>query len=65
MRCIAIDISGSGLSELGRLKLSITSIVEYAIGQFDVLGIKEDVTVVGHSMAALWLASLLHVIARR
>ena len=53
IRCIAIDISGSGLSELGKSEQSISSIVEDAISQLDALNVKEKVTVVGHLMGGI------------
>jgi pimeloyl-ACP methyl ester carboxylesterase len=53
IRCIAIDISGSGLSALGGSEQSISSILEDTVGQLDALGIKEKVTVVGHSMGGI------------
>lgn len=53
IRCIAIDISGSGLSELGTSEQSISTIVEDAVGQLDALDIREKVTVVGHSMGGI------------
>lgn len=51
-RCIALDTSGSGLSELGN-KQSIETIGEDAIGLLDVLKIQEKVVIVGHSMGGI------------
>lgn len=53
IRCIAVDIAGSGLSELGESEQSIGSIVEDVVSLLDVLGIKNNVTIVGHSMGGI------------
>lgn len=53
IRCIAIDMAGSGLSELGKSEQSIFSIVDDIITLLDALNIKEKVVVVGHSMGGI------------
>jgi pimeloyl-ACP methyl ester carboxylesterase len=51
--CIALDIPGSGQSELGKSEQSIATIAEDAVGLLDTLNIKEKVIVVGHSLGSI------------
>ncbi|KFZ17887.1 hypothetical protein V501_01492 [Pseudogymnoascus sp. VKM F-4519 (FW-2642)] len=52
-RCIALDIPGSGQSELGESEQSVATIGEDAIGLLDALDIKEKIIVVGHSVGCI------------
>jgi pimeloyl-ACP methyl ester carboxylesterase len=58
IRCIAIDIAGSGSSNLGSSEQSILSIVKDIVSQLDALGIKDKVVVVGHSMGGIVASQL-------
>lgn len=49
-RCVALDLPGSGQSELGKSELSIASVIEDAIVLLDTLNIKDKVVLVGHSV---------------
>jgi pimeloyl-ACP methyl ester carboxylesterase len=53
IRCIAVDIAGSGLSELGESEQTIDSILEDVVSLLDALDIKNNVTIVGHSMGGI------------
>jgi pimeloyl-ACP methyl ester carboxylesterase len=53
IRCIAVDIAGSGLSGLGESEQTIDSIVDDVISLLDALDIKDTVTIVGHSMGGI------------
>lgn len=53
VKCIAFDTPGSGLSELGKVEQSISSIAADAIGLLDALQIRERVVVIGHSMGGI------------
>ena len=53
-RCIALDTSGSGLSQLGSsAQQSIVSIAADAIGVLDALNVKDKAFIVGHSMGGI------------
>jgi len=53
IRCIAIDIAGSGLSELGEAEQTIESIVGDTVALLDALNIKNNITIIGHSMGGI------------
>ncbi|TVY44119.1 putative aminoacrylate hydrolase [Lachnellula occidentalis] len=53
IRCIAIDMPGSGLSELGESEQTIDSIVKDVVSLLDALNVKNNVTIVGHSMGGI------------
>lgn len=52
-RCIALDTPGSGLSELGSSPQTVGTIADDAVALLDLLGVKDKVVVVGHSMGCI------------
>ncbi|KAH6666997.1 3-oxoadipate enol-lactone hydrolase-like protein [Halenospora varia] len=58
IRCIAVDIAGSGLSEIGESEQTIESIVDDVISLLDALDIKNNITIIGHSMGGIVASSL-------
>jgi len=53
IRCIAIDIPGSGLSGLGESQQTIESIVSDVVSLLHVLDIRSKITIIGHSLGGI------------